>query len=280
MSFPGNINTGTSLTNLMLQSGMTRDQISMLAATGFTSSASLANLLMKKRSFDQHLNMDFQSIQSFEDLASIVRAGTPNQTGGRLPNTQMKNMDWEFQGVGATGMGNMVNPDLLSCATRQPSTRAAAVSDGSINVNNQGDNSNLGNFSQNVTLQGNNLIQAGTNDFNSFLLALQKCQQQQVPPVNYENLLQGIGGSSLYQNNKGSIFSGQTQNGARSNSSNYPFAGASQGNPMMLALAQQQLLAQIGESSNTCFCFLEFIINSSVLQTQQVEVISKMHMQV
>jgi len=288
----GNINNNTSLTSLMLQSGMTRDQISMLAASGLTSSASLANLLMKQRSFDQHLNMDFQSMQSFEDLASMIQAGNLSQAN--LPKAQMKNMDWGFQGAGAaTGMGNVVNPGLMSFANRQPSTTntnaAAAISSCSMAMNNQADNNaNFGNFMQNATnLQGNSNIAGGqtggttTNDFNSFIqgLAPQKNnQQQQVPAVNYGNLLQGIGGSAalLQNDNQNAVRSNSLLNllnqsaasvGNMSQQQNFrPFmqnlqneafagavAGANQGNPMMVALAQQQLLAQAGMSMHFLF---------------------------
>lgn len=272
-SFTGNINTNTSLTSLMLQSGMTRDQISMLAATGLTSSASLANLLTKQRSFDQHLNMDFQSMQSFEDLSSMIQGGMPNQT---LPKAQMKNMDWGSQSIGATGMGNLANPGLVSYANRQPTANAATISSGLMNMNSQMENAAYGHLIQNATtLQGRNFAGDQTggatmNDFNSYIqsLASQSNQQQQIPAVNYGSLLQGIGGSLQnnsqdgHRNNSllnllnqsamsiGNTAQAQSFRPFNQNLQNDSFAGVSQGNPMIMALAQQQLLAQAGKVNN------------------------------
>jgi hypothetical protein len=281
----GNINTNSSLTNLMLQSGMTRDQLSMLAASGLPSSASLANLLLKQRSFDQQFN----SMQSFEDLASMLQAGMPNNQ----PKAQMKNMDWGFQGVGGAasttaGIGNMMNPGLMSFAAggglQQPNANASAISSGLMNINNNqvAEAAKYGTFLQNATtLQGNNIAGGGqvggglttTNDINSYIQSLaapQKSQQQQVSGVNYGNLLQGIGGNSILQNDSqnsvrgnsflnlinqsvaslGNMAQPQSYRPLMQNLQNDQFAvAASQGNPMMMALAQQQLLAQAGTIS-------------------------------
>ncbi|KAL7449972.1 hypothetical protein ACHAWC_004277 [Mediolabrus comicus] len=90
-------NTGgnTSINNLMLQTGLNRDQIAQLASTQMTSSASLANLLGKQRSFDGLMSLDFQSMQSIDNLANLIKAGLPNQ----VPKAEMKNMDWGSQGM-------------------------------------------------------------------------------------------------------------------------------------------------------------------------------------
>ncbi len=259
----------------MLQSGMTRDQISMLAATGLTSSTSLANLLMNRRSFDQHLNMDFQSMQSLDDLASMIHAGMPTQAN--LPNAQMKNVDWGFQGIGGAGVGNMGTPGIMSYAGQQPTVNAAAVTSGLMNINNNVDNANYGNLIHNTTVpQGRNVAggQVGgttTSDINSYIqsLASQKNQQQQIPAFSYGSLLQGIGGlggSSFLQNESqygstsnsllnllnqsaasiGNTAQAQSFRPFMQNLQNDAYAGASQGNPMLIALAQQQLLAQAG----------------------------------
>jgi hypothetical protein len=102
-------NTGgnTSINNLMLQTGLNRDQIAQLASTQMTSSASLANLLGKQRSFDGLMSLDFQSMQSIDNLANLIKAGLPNQ----VPKAEMKNMDWGSQGmtnaVPAAAMGGL-----------------------------------------------------------------------------------------------------------------------------------------------------------------------------
>ena len=255
----------------MLQSGMTRDQISMLAATGLTSSTSLANLLMKRQSFDQHLNMDFQSMQSLDDLASMIHAGMPTQAN--LPNAQMKNVDWGSQGIGGAGVGNLGNPGIMSYAGQQI-VNTAAVTSGLMNMNNNVDNANYGNLIYNTTApQGRNVAggQVGgttTSDINSYIqsLASQKNQQQQIPAFSYGSLLQGIGGSSFLQNESqygstsnsflnllnqsaasiGNTVQAQSFRPFMQNLQNDAYAGTSQGNPMLIALAQQQLLAQAG----------------------------------
>lgn len=90
-------NTGgnTSINNLMLQTGLNSDQIAQLASTQMTSSASLANLLGKQRSFDGLMSLDFQSMQSIDNLANLIKAGLPNQ----VPKAEMKNMNWGSQGM-------------------------------------------------------------------------------------------------------------------------------------------------------------------------------------
>ncbi len=245
----------------MLQSGVTRDQISMLAATGLTSSTSLSNLLMKQRSFDQHLNRDFQSMQSFDDLASMIQAGMPNQA--KLPSAQMKNGDWGSQGIGGERVGNMVNPGIMSY--QQPTVSAAAVTSGSMNINNNVDNTTV---PQGRNVAGGQVGGTTTSDINSYIqsLASQKNQQQQVPPFSYGSLLQGYGGSSFLQNDSqygatsnsllnllnqstasiGNTAQAQMFRPFMQNLQSDSFTGASQGNPMLIALAQQQLLAQAG----------------------------------
>ena len=97
----GNMTNTASLANLMLQTGMAPDQISQLAqGGGIASSASLANMLGKQRSFDQLMSLDFQSMQSIDNLANLIRQGMPNQGAGLrgTPKSQMKNMDWGTQG--------------------------------------------------------------------------------------------------------------------------------------------------------------------------------------
>ena len=42
------------------------------------------------------MSLDFQSMQSIDNLASLIHAGVPNQ----VPKAEMKNMDWGSQGVG------------------------------------------------------------------------------------------------------------------------------------------------------------------------------------
>ena len=231
------MNTNASITNLMLQTGMSRDQISQLAQQGISSSASLANMLGKQRSFDQLMSLDFQSMQSIDNLANLIQAGMPNQANGMsrgIPKGGMKNMDWGTQGAGAMGTqlgNNNASPagGLLSAAAggmkgsienlvRTLSGNSGNSGQGNnnaalapLNVNNQANATNFGHFLQNATQQGNNLAggggQGGSSGLNNILQTLtQQSQQHQqhqqsTNNFNYGNLLQGMGGTSFLQNN-------------------------------------------------------------------------------
>ncbi|KAL7549819.1 hypothetical protein ACHAWF_017199 [Thalassiosira exigua] len=313
----GNTNTSASITNLMLQTGMTRDQISQLSNKGILSSASLANMLGKQRSFDQLMSLDFQSMQSIDNLANLIQAGMPNQglARGGIPKSQMKNVDWGTQGpTPANAFSNSGNAaaGLLAASggsikgslenlVRSLSNNSRNSGQGSNaalnnNLNNQSNATNFNSFLQNVTQQSNNLgggLQ-GTqhNSLSNFIQNLQQQQQQnqqQMGNANFGNLLQGMGGSSLLQNNNTNAAASLLQNnsgGASQNNTvgnannlmnmlgqstannlsqqnlnplmqqlNNPFgrlqnSASGQGNPVMAALAQQQLLASAGGGNN------------------------------
>mmetsp|Transcript_2603 Transcript_2603/g.5594 ORF Transcript_2603/g.5594 Transcript_2603/m.5594 type:complete len:817 (+) Transcript_2603:172-2622(+) len=216
----GNMNKNNSITNLMLQTGMSRDQISQFAQKGISSSASLANMLGKQRSFDQLMSLDFQSMQSIDNLANLIQAGMPNQVsglGGRIPKAQMKNMDWGTQG-GATGMGNGAPAGLLPSSGVQGSLEnlVRTLSNNSAgaapnNLNNQANATNFNNFLQlqNATQQGVNNPLAGaagqaggssTNDISNILQSLtqqQNQQQQMNNNLSYSSLLQGMAAGGM-----------------------------------------------------------------------------------
>ncbi len=207
----GGVANSASINNLMLQTGLNRDQIAKLASSQMVSSASLANLLGKQRSFDGLMSLDFQSMQSIDNLANLIQAGMPNQ----VPKAEMKNMDWGAQGQGiankmpaAAGLRGSLN-NLATAANLQgslnnlvrtlPQNRNGSggsgsrgllgAAQGSLNVNHA--NANFGNimpnnnllqqpsFNPNASLQnllgmGNNNQQGGGNgDLQSFLQNLQ-----------------------------------------------------------------------------------------------------------
>jgi hypothetical protein len=100
----GNMNPPLDMNALMLQTGMTPDQISQLAHNKVASSASLANMLGKKRSFDGLMSLDFQSMQSIDNLANLIQHGMPKQAS----MGQMKNWDWN-NGSSQAGLAGMQN---------------------------------------------------------------------------------------------------------------------------------------------------------------------------
>lgn len=308
----------------MLQTGMNRDQISQLAQKGISSSASLANMLGKQRSFDQLMSLDFQSMQSIDNLANLIQAGMPNQAGGlggRIQKSQMKNMDWGTQGVGGPlghagapgpagllssttgGVKSSIENLVRTLSANSGSNSNAQVGSSNNTLANQANDTNFGSFLQNASQQGNNPLAGvaaaaaagqvsgggSANDFSNYIQSLTQPQSQNANQgngnVHYGNLLQGMAGSmggsaaSLLQNNNanslgslnGNLGGGndlmnmlnqsanslsQTQNHLNplmQQLTNDQFGGAlqnaGQGNPMMAALAQQQLLAQAANNT-------------------------------
>ncbi|KAL3784802.1 hypothetical protein HJC23_013842 [Cyclotella cryptica] len=100
----GKMNPPLDINALMLQTGLTPEQISQLAHNKVASSASLANMLGKKRSFDGLMSLDFQSMQSIDNLANLIQHGMPKQAS----TGQMKNWDWN-NGSAQAGLAGMQN---------------------------------------------------------------------------------------------------------------------------------------------------------------------------
>ena len=79
---------GNSFNNLMLKN-LSRDQLSHLAREGGLSSASLSNMLERKNSFDALMSLDFQSLQSIDNLANLInKGGAPPAS---VPSSGMQN---------------------------------------------------------------------------------------------------------------------------------------------------------------------------------------------
>jgi hypothetical protein len=86
---------GNSVNNLMLKTGFSRDQLSQLARERGLSSASLSNMIDRKNSFDALMSLDFQSLQSIDNLANLIQTGG---SGGQTPASGMKNADFAQNG--------------------------------------------------------------------------------------------------------------------------------------------------------------------------------------
>jgi hypothetical protein len=85
---------GNSFNNLMLKTGFSRDQLSQLARDRGLSSASLSNMVERKSSFDALMSLDFQSLQSIDNLANLIQTGGGSSgVGGfgHAPSSGMKN---------------------------------------------------------------------------------------------------------------------------------------------------------------------------------------------
>lgn len=80
----------------LLSSGLSAAHLPHLAGSNnIASSASLAALLGKQRSFERLMSLDFQSMQSIDNLASVMQAGMRKQQA--LNQSGMKNVDWGNQ---------------------------------------------------------------------------------------------------------------------------------------------------------------------------------------
>lgn len=111
---------GSSFGNLMLKSGFSRDQLSQLARDRGLSSASLSGmggLDGRKNSFDQLMSLDFQSLQSIDNLANLI------QTGGgqrQAPSNGIKNWSADQnQGMNDHGSNRLSSTHSLSNAARR-----------------------------------------------------------------------------------------------------------------------------------------------------------------
>ena len=82
---------GNSINNLMLK-GFSRDQLNQLARERGLSSASLSNMIERKSSFDALMGLDFQSLQSIDNLANLVQSGG---NMNNIPSSGMKNWSAE-----------------------------------------------------------------------------------------------------------------------------------------------------------------------------------------
>jgi len=81
------------MNSFMLKTGLSRDQLSQLARDRGLSSGSLSNMMQRQNSFDALMSLDFQSLQSIDNLANLM------QTGGaanfaKMPDSGMKNADF------------------------------------------------------------------------------------------------------------------------------------------------------------------------------------------
>mmetsp|Transcript_6143 Transcript_6143/g.12310 ORF Transcript_6143/g.12310 Transcript_6143/m.12310 type:complete len:665 (+) Transcript_6143:186-2180(+) len=115
-----NLNARGSMSDLLSGvGGLSRDQLSKLAAHGSSaglSSASLSNMMNRQNSFDALMSLDFQSLQSIDNLANLIQTGG---SVGNVPQAGMKNAD--FGNLGNSGDGNSAG-DLSAAAQRLASS--------------------------------------------------------------------------------------------------------------------------------------------------------------
>jgi len=110
-----------SFGNIMMKSGISRDQLSQLAQNRGLSSASLSTMAIdgRKNSFDQLMSLDFQSLQSIDNLANLIQTGGGGQAAA--PSSGMKNWSADVGGMngGNAGAGRFGSTASLSNAARR-----------------------------------------------------------------------------------------------------------------------------------------------------------------
>ena len=157
----GNLNGRNSMTDLLSGvGGLSRDQLSKLAAQGSSaglSSASLSNMMNRQNSFDALMSLDFQSLQSIDNLANLIQTGG---SVGNVPQAGMKNAD--FGNLGNTGGGNSAG-DLSAAAHRLASSGRMESLLRSISTSNVGSGGN----------------QTSSANLSNLMKTMQQQQQQQ-----------------------------------------------------------------------------------------------------
>lgn len=91
--------SGNSMTNLMMKTGLSRDQLSQLVKDRQNSTNSLTGMMGgRQSSLDALMSLDFQSLQSIDNLANLIQTGANPLS--RVPKSGMKN--WSSEGNTST----------------------------------------------------------------------------------------------------------------------------------------------------------------------------------
>lgn len=149
-----------------LKARLSREQLSQLVRDrGLASSGSLGNLVnhhQRQNSFDALMSLDFQSLQSIDNLANLIQSGSG---AANIPESGMKNADFSMH-----SHHQHENTDLANAQRRLASAASSSRMEsllrnfGSQNNNSQNDiidsanlsNANLGNFLQSMQHQQSN----------------------------------------------------------------------------------------------------------------------------
>ena len=108
------LSTNPSLNNLMLKAGLSRDQLSQLARERGLSSGSLGHMMNRQNSFDALMSLDYQSLQSIDNLANLMQ----NSSHHHFPETGMKNADFGGMTSNSFAAAAASSGDLSSAARR------------------------------------------------------------------------------------------------------------------------------------------------------------------
>lgn len=152
----GSHGNSPSLNNLMLKAGLSRDQLSQLARDRALSSGSLSHMMNRQNSFDALMSLDYQSLQSIDNLANLMQ-----NNHHHFPETGLKNAD--FGGVTSNSFAAAAasNGDLSSAARRLASAgrmESLLKNMSNSNMRGSGNGTNADGSSSSATLS--NLLQS------------------------------------------------------------------------------------------------------------------------
>lgn len=147
--------SNNSINNLMLKHGLSREQLGQLAREQqLSSSRSLSNLVDKKSSFDALMSLDFQSLQSIDNLANLIQSGG-GLSNNNIPNSGFKNWSMEASSHGSgTSLSGLTNARRLASEGRMESL-IRTLSSGNV-----GSRSGLGGSSGGSNANFGNLLQS------------------------------------------------------------------------------------------------------------------------
>jgi hypothetical protein len=139
---------GSSMNNLLMNAGFSHEQLSQLAREG-ASSASLKNMMERQSSFDALMSLDFQSLQSIDNLANLIQTGAQGNTS----ESDMKNWSADIAAGSNNNLSSLASARRLASAGHMESL-LRSLSSGNVNkadgTNAGGSNANFNNVLQNM----------------------------------------------------------------------------------------------------------------------------------
>ena len=211
-----------SISNLMAMkpSGFSREQLHALARESHSrggvgggsglSSASLSNMMNagigmpggghQKSSFDQLMSLDFQSLQSIDNLANLIQTGGSGIGGGNQPSAGMQNSSFNSMNTatnsntnntGTGGVGN-VNSGFGDTSLSNAARRLESANNFESLMQNLSRNNN----NNNCSISNHNLLKAFGNNSSNNNMNSNNNTMNNSSVANLHSLLQSMNGGS------------------------------------------------------------------------------------
>ena len=212
------VSSSASINSLLQKAGFSRDQLSQFArGNDGVSSGSLTNLVQRQNSFDALMSLDFQSLQSIDNLANLIQSG--GSSGAAVPEAGLKNADFGLDALthaqrrlasaaSTSRMESLLrnlhsnndNNNNASSLHNHNNSNNSSNNSSSNNMNNHSDgfsNANLSSLWQSMQLQQ----QRNAGGGNGSAAQLQQLQQQTSASNFFAQAAAAVGGSSSHGNN-------------------------------------------------------------------------------